>query len=62
MSLGATDEFGYRAVDRPLEIHDLHATMLHLLGIDHEQLVVEHGGRAMRLTDVHGHVIQEVLA
>ncbi|MEE2682062.1 MAG: DUF1501 domain-containing protein [Planctomycetota bacterium] len=62
MSLGATDEFGYRAVERPLEIHDLHATMLHLLGIDHEQLVVEHGGRAMRLTDVHGHVVREILA
>lgn len=62
MTLGATDEFGYRAVDRPLEIHDLHATMLHLLGVDHEQLTVEHGGRAMRLTDVHGHVIREIIA
>ena len=62
MTLGATDEFGYRAVDRPLEIHDLHATMLHLLGVDHERLVVEHGGRAMRLTDVHGHVVHEIIA
>ena len=61
MSLGATDEFGYRAVEQPLEIHDLHATMLHLLGIDHEQLVMEHGGRAMRLTDVHGHVVKDIL-
>ncbi|MCH2143783.1 MAG: DUF1501 domain-containing protein [Phycisphaerales bacterium] len=62
MVFGATDEFGYRAVENPLEIHDLHATMLHLLGIDHERLVVEHGGRAMRLTDVHGHVVKEIIA
>ena len=62
MTLGSTDEFGYRAVERPLEIHDLHATMLHLLGIDHERLVMEHGGRAMRLTDVHGHVVHEIIA
>jgi hypothetical protein len=62
MTLGSTDEFGYRAVDRPLEIHDLHATMLHLMGVDHERLVVEHGGRAMRLTDVHGHVVHEIIA
>ena len=62
MTLGSTDEFGYRAVERPLEIHDLHATMLHLLGVDHERLVVEHGGRAMRLTDVHGHVVREIIS
>lgn len=62
MILGATDEFGYRAVERPLEMYDLHATMLHLMGIDHERLAVEHGGRAMRLTDVHGHVAHEIIA
>ena len=62
MVLGATDEFGYRAVDRPLEVHDLHATMLHLLGVDHERLVKEHGGREMRLTDVHGHVVHEIIS
>lgn len=61
MILGATDEFGYRAVERPLEMYDLHATMLHLMGVDHERLAVEHGGRAMRLTDVHGHVAHEVI-
>ena len=62
MSLGATDEFGYRAVDRPLEIHDLHATMLHLLGIDHKQLTIRHNGIDRRLTDVHGHVVNDLLA
>jgi hypothetical protein len=59
---GATDEFGYRAVDKVLEMHDLHATMLHLLGMDHERLTYRFGGRDMRLTDVHGKVIKEVLA
>lgn len=53
---GATDDFGYRAVENPVEIHDLHATMLHLMGIDHERLTVRFGGRDMRLTDVHGKV------
>ena len=62
MTLGQTDEYGYKAVQRPLEIHDLHATMLHLLGVDHTRLTVAFGGREMRLTDVHGHVINEVLA
>ncbi|MGE4619473.1 MAG: DUF1501 domain-containing protein [Planctomycetota bacterium] len=59
---GATDEFGYRAVDKPVEIHDLHATMLHILGIDHRRLTKLFGGREHRLTDVHGKVIQEWLA
>ncbi|MHC4264087.1 MAG: DUF1501 domain-containing protein, partial [Planctomycetota bacterium] len=59
---GATDEYGYKAVDRPLEIHDLHATMLHLLGVDHTRLTVPFGGREMRLTDVHGHVVKGLLA
>ena len=59
---GATDEYGYKAVENVVEIHDLHATMLHLLGIDHTQLTVPFGGREMRLTDVHGHVISDVLA
>ncbi|MEO1700211.1 MAG: DUF1501 domain-containing protein [Planctomycetota bacterium] len=60
--IGATDEYGYKAVERPLEIHDLHATMLHLLGVDHTRLTVPFGGREMRLTDVHGHVVTEALA
>lgn len=62
MTLGATDEYGYKAVDHPLEIHDLHATMLHLLGVDHTRLTVPFGGREMRLTDVHGHLIHDILA
>ncbi|MFG0286228.1 MAG: DUF1501 domain-containing protein [Phycisphaerales bacterium JB039] len=59
---GATDEYGYKAVDKPLEIHDLHATMLHLLGVDHTRLTVPFGGREMRLTDVHGRVIRDLIA
>lgn len=59
---GATDEFGYVAVENKLEIFDLHATILHLLGIDHTRLTFRFGGRDMRLTDVHGNVIREILA
>jgi hypothetical protein len=58
---GATDEFGYRAVENPLEMYDLHATILHLLGVDHTQLTMRVGGRDMRLTDVHGHVVHNLL-
>ena len=59
---GATDEFGYKAVTDRLEIHDLHATMLHLLGLNHEKLTYRFSGRDMRLTDVHGHVVKDILA
>ncbi len=59
---GATDEYGYHVVEDKVEIHDLHATMLHLLGIDHTRLTFRFGGRDMRLTDVHGKVIHEILA
>ena len=59
---GATDEFGYKAVENKVEIYDLHATMLHLLGFDHERLTYRYSGRDMRLTDVHGHVVHDVLA
>ena len=59
---GATDDFGFRAVDRPVEVHDLHATILHLLGFDHERLTYRYAGRDFRLTDVHGRVINDVLA
>ena len=62
MTHGATDEWGYRAVENVLEIHDLHATILHLLGIDHERLTYRFSGRDIRLTDVYGHVIHEILA
>jgi hypothetical protein len=59
---GATDEYGYKAIENKCEMHDLHATMLHLLGIDHTQLTWRFGGRDMRLTDVKGHLIKDVLA
>lgn len=59
---GATDEFGFRAVEKPTTAHDLHATMLHLLGIDHERLTFRYAGRDFRLTDVHGRVIKEIVA
>jgi hypothetical protein len=59
---GATDEFGFKAVEKPMHIHDLHATMLHLLGFDHEKFTYRYAGRDFRLTDVHGHVVHEILA
>jgi hypothetical protein len=58
---GRTDEYGYKAIENRVEIHDLHATMLHLLGIDHKRLTFRFSGRDMRLTDVHGHVIRDIL-
>ena len=58
---GATDEFGYKAIENKAEIHDLHATMLHLLGLDHTRVTFRFSGRDMRLTDVHGHVIHEIV-
>ncbi len=59
---GSTDEFGFQAVENRVHVHDLHATMLHLLGFDHEKLTYRFAGRDFRLTDVHGHVIKELLA
>jgi hypothetical protein len=58
---GETDEFGYKAVVNKIEMHDLHATLLHLLGVDHKRLTVRFGGRDMRLTDVHGEIIKDIL-
>ncbi len=58
---GATDEFGYKAIENRVDIHDMHATMLHLVGLDHRRLTFRFGGRDMRLTDVHGKVIEEIL-
>jgi uncharacterized protein (DUF1501 family) len=58
---GATDEYGYYAVEDKVHIHDLHATILHLLGLDHERLTYRHAGRDFRLTDVQGRVVHEVL-
>jgi hypothetical protein len=60
-SFGATDEFGYQAVENVVDVHDFHATILHLLGLDHRRLTYNHNGTSRRLTDVHGHVIREVL-
>ncbi len=59
---GASDEWSYKALDKPTYCYDLHATVLHLLGIDHERLTVRHNGIDRRLTDVHGHVIKEIVA
>jgi hypothetical protein len=61
-AIGATDEFGYRAVEKPYQIHDLHATMLHLLGVDHTRLTFRSGGRDHRLTDVHGKLIADAIS
>jgi uncharacterized protein (DUF1501 family) len=58
---GATDEFGFKAVENRVHVHDLHATILHLLGFDHERMTYHHAGRDFRLTDVHGQVIREIL-
>ena len=59
---GATDDFGYQAVADPIHVHDLHATILHLLGFDHETFTYRYAGRDFRLTDVHGRVVREILA
>ncbi|MFN3191780.1 MAG: DUF1501 domain-containing protein [Aureliella sp.] len=62
LSHGETDEFGYNIVDKPVHVHDLNATILHLMGIDHERLTFKYQGRRFRLTDVHGELIEPILA
>ncbi len=62
MSYGETDELGYNIASNPVHVHDFQATMLHLLGIDHERLTFKHQGRRYRLTDVHGQVVKDILA
>jgi hypothetical protein len=62
VTYGATDELGYNAVENVVHVHDLHATILHLLGIDHTKLTYKFQGRDFRLTDVHGKVVHPVLA
>ncbi len=62
LAYGATDEFGFQAVEKRVHVHDLHATMLHLLGLDHQRLTYRYSGRDFRLTDVHGRVLQDILA
>ena len=59
---GASDDFGFNVAEDPVHIHDLQATILHQLGIDHERLTYKFQGRQYRLTDVHGHVVKGVLA
>jgi hypothetical protein len=59
---GATDDFGFKAVDKPVHIHDLHATLLHLMGLDHTKLTYRYSGRDFRLTDVAGNVVKEIIA
>ena len=59
---GKTDEFGYNIVENPVHVHDLQATLMHLLGIDHEKFTFKHQGRRFRLTDVHGKVVKDILA
>ncbi|GIS61743.1 MAG: hypothetical protein CM1200mP2_39680 [Planctomycetaceae bacterium] len=61
MTYGETDDFGFKAVTDKVHVHDVHATMLHLLGIDHTQLTYRYAGRDFRLTDVYGRVVSEIL-
>jgi len=62
ITYGKTDDYSYNIVENPVDVHDLHATMLHLLGFDHERLTYRFQGRDYRLTDVHGHVVKEIIA
>ena len=59
---GTTDDYGYYAIQDKVSIHDLHATILHLMGMDHKRLTFHHSGRDYRLTDVFGKVVQEILS
>lgn len=62
ISYGETDEFGYNIIEDPVHVHDLQATIMHLMGLDHEKLTYKYLGRRFRLTDVHGHVVKDILA
>ncbi len=62
LSYGSTDDYGYKAVENPVHVHDLHATILHLMGLDHEKLTFNYAGRDFRLTDVHGNVVKALVA
>jgi uncharacterized protein (DUF1501 family) len=62
MTYGSTDEFGFAAMENKVHVHDLHATILHLMGLDHENLTYRYSGRDFRLTDVHGNVVKDILA
>jgi len=62
LAYGATDDLGWKAVENPVHIHDLHATVLHQLGLDHTKLTFLHSGRNFRLTDVGGRIVRDILA
>ena len=62
MAYGATDDFGYHAVENPVHVHDLHATVLNQLGFDHTRLTYRYGGRDFRLTDVEGNVVKAIVS
>ncbi|MBK1832711.1 DUF1501 domain-containing protein [Roseibacillus ishigakijimensis] len=62
MTYGATDDYSYNITENPVHVHDLHATLLHLMGVDHEQLTYRFQGRQFRLTDVHGHLVKDILS
>ena len=62
MTYGETDDFSYNITENPVHVHDLHATIFHLLGIDHERLTFKYQGRRFRLTDVHGRIVNDILA
>ncbi len=62
IAYGVTDEYGIRVAEKPVHVHDFHATILHLLGFDHTRLTYRHAGRDYRLTDVSGRVVREVMA
>ena len=62
ITIGQTDDLGYNVVEDPVHVHDLHATILHLMGLDHTKLTYQFQGRDFRLTDVHGNVVRKLLA
>ncbi len=62
ITYGSTDEFGYNVIENPVHVHDFQATLMHLMGVDHERLIYKHQGRRFRLTDVSGHVIKDILS
>ena len=62
IAVGTTDDIGWKVAEHPVAWHDFHATVLHLLGLDHEKLTFRHNGANRRLTDVHGQIVREVLA
>jgi len=61
VSYGESDELGYNVLNNPVHVHDFQATLLHVLGMDHERFTFKHQGRRFRLTDVHGHVIKDII-